>query len=153
MRRIPHGFQMSLFTSWGHQYATRKTNKYRQEFSRHTFDHDDKNTFIDSLFEADSFSLNPPTDLCHSELCDILKQGSIVAPLVPGGTSTASRDQIYIDDRRSTLDEAVAGELDASLDWRGAVGKHELCTVQDFYNHITTTEVHHHSKKRLESTR
>lgn len=132
---------MSLPTSWGNQYGTRKTSKYPQEFDRHDFEHTNKIALIDSLFKLATYSLDPPPSLSHVELQDMLKGAYIIRP--PGMTYTlaAPRDKIYIDDRRSHLDEAVAGELEARKDWTGHIGKHKICSVEDFYNYASTIKV------------
>lgn len=132
---------MSLPVSWGTLYGNRKTIKYKGEKNRYTFDHKNVAGFVDSLFELDEFSLDPPPSLSHTGLRNILKQASILPITDANRRAGYTRPDIYIDDRKSNLDEPVAGELDSLGKWDGHIGKHAILKIDDFYNYVTSVEV------------
>jgi hypothetical protein len=132
---------MSIPTIWGNQYASRQTSKYSGEHERFPFDESAKATFIDSLFKLKPYSLGPPPKLSHIHLRDILKDACINRPSRSVQSPAKPQDKIYIDDRRSNLDEAVAGELRGKMDWTGHLGKHEILDVPSYYTYVSKTEV------------
>lgn len=133
---------MLISRSWRDQYNARKSKNYHGEVTRYSFEPESQARYISMLFVGRSFTLEPPKTLAYLELRDILKQSRLKVPMDSSPSIAPVRDRVYIDDRRSVLDEAVAGQQLESKDvWMGLIGKHEVCDVDAFYDYVTATEV------------